>query len=601
MWFDRLTGGQHSSLPELIDSGRYATDASGLTLNSHTANFSGVLVSDGGVSCRLGDTQHEFIQPPPGQEDETRLLEEAIIALSAGVNSDISVLSPLMPAAIVDRQSILLPSEQALLAVVQQGHLQQISQRPRLDLHYQDEVADVARARRLAKGVLIHLASHSECWQRQTFGGVVPKQVLAQFSEDDFNIYENRVYARLLDKIERHLYHRLRTLKSLQATFAQALEFYQSQTVSYRLRHAVCQLWGMTYDEDATSGASRQLNATLQTLEQLYRVVSGLRQSGLYMRVSRTAQVVGGIHMTNILSHDPHYRHLPLLWAQLVGRVQPENLPPQRVEVNQTLAAAYASYAGLVLRHALQPWLQGKSEGSWAGRTLCLHQQGLEWVLSCRAKDRAREETLLILVPFLSHRQVAADLPEKRFIAWPAVGQLPQPLPYEGGWIRLSPLDMYCVERFGLLVDKILSRELLQNFACPVSRIPRRVLPVAEKLAALAVDTQLSQITLRGDLSEAELVELSTLLIKNNARPQADEIVLRYQELRSLQICPVCNSTTELVYQHPRGFKAHCKNCDTARYLRQQDGARYFEQITAGEKVENKFPAQGRRIFAMPI
>lgn len=600
MWCDRLTGGQHSSLPELIDSGRYAIDASGLTLNGHTANFSGVLVSDGGVSCRLDDTQHEFIQPRPGQEDETRLLEEAITTLSAGADDDISMLSPLMPAAIVDRQSILLPCEQALLAVVQQGHLQQISQRPRLDLHYQDEVADVARARRLAKGALVHLASHSECWQRQTFGGVVPKRVLAQFSEDDFNIYENRVYARLLDKIERHLYHRLCTLKSLQATLAQALEFYQSPEVSYRLRHEVCRLWGMTYDEGATEGASRQLNATLQTLEQLFRVVSGLRQSGLYLRVSRTAQVVDGIHMTNILSHDPHYRHLPLLWAQLTNGVQPENLPQQRVGVNQTLAAAYARYAGLVLRHALRPWLQGKSEGSWAGRTLRLHQQGLEWILTSR-KGSVAEETLLTLVPFLSHQPVAVDLPEKRFVAWPAVGQLPQSLPYEGGWIRLSPLDMYCVERFGLLVDKILSRELLQNFACPVSRIPRLVLPVAEKLAALAVDTQLSQITLRGDLAEAELVELSTLLIKNNARPQADEIVLRYQELRILQICPVCDSASEPVYQHPGGFKAHCKSCDTARYLRQQDGARYFEQITAGEKVENKFPVQGRRVFAMSV
>lgn len=601
MWRDRLTGEQHSSLPARIDSGRYVIDASELTLNGHTANFSGALVSDGGISCRLDDTPHEFIQPPPGLEDETRLLQEAVTSLSAATDGDIRELSPLMPAAIVDLQSMLLPCEQALLVVVQQGHLQQISQRPRLDLHYQDEVADVARARRLAKGALVHLATHSECWQRQTLGGVVPKRVLAQFSEDDFNIYENRVYARLLDKIERHLYHRQRTLKSLHATFAQALKFYQSQDVSYRLRHAVCQLWGMTYDEDATDSASRQLNSTLDTLEKLSQVVSGLRQSGLYLRVSRTAQVINGIHMTNILSHDPHYRHLPLLWAQFVGGARSENLPQQRIEENQILAAAYASYAGLVLHHALGPWLQGKNEGSWAGRTLRLHQRGLEWVLSCRAKGGTRDEILLILVPFLNHQQVVVDLPTNRFIAWPAVGQSLQPLPYEEGWIRLSPLDMYCVERFGLLVDKILSRELMQNFARPVSRIPRRILPLAEKLTALAVDSQLSQITLRGELSEAELSEIASLLIKNNAQPQADEIVLRYQELIALKICPVCGSVTELVYQHPDGFKAHCKSCGTARYLRQQGDIRYFEQVMAGDKEKTEFLAQGRRVFSMSI
>ena len=597
MWHDRLTGRQHAHLPQRIDHGRYSIEASPLTLNGHTPNFFGLLVSDGGANCRLDDTLHNFIQPPPGHEEETRLLEEAITTIGAAVDDDISVLSPLMPAAIVDNQSLLLPFERALLEVIQKGHLQHISQRPRLDLRYDDEVADVARVRRLAKGALVHLASHSECWQRQTLGGVVPKQILAQFSEDDFNIYENRVYARLLDKIERHLYHRLRTLRNLQSTLAQALDFYQSQEVNYRLRNAICQLWGMTYDEDATDGASRQLNATLATLEQIFRIISGLRQSGLYLRVSRTAQVTGGVHMTNILSHDPHYGHLPLLWAQLADGAQPENLPQQRLRVNQSLAAAYSSYAGLVLRHALQPWLHGKSEGSWAGRTLRLRQQGMEWLLSCDSNDSASEETLLSLVPFLNHQQVAVDLPENRYIAWPCVGHLQQALPDKEGWIRLSPLDMYCVERFGLLIDKILSRELLRNFARPVIRIPRCVLPLATKLSSLTVDQQLNQITLHGDLTKAELEQLTSHLINNNASTQAEEITLRYREWRALQQCPVCDHTTELVYQYPGGFKTLCKNCNTARYFSQHENAHFFEQTRTVERESKTFLAQGRRVF----
>lgn len=601
MWHDRLTGRQLAHLPQRIDHGRYSIEASPQTLNGHTPNFFGLLVSDGGASCRLDDTLHNFTQPPPGHEEEIRLLEEAITTIGAAVDDDISALSPLMPAAIVDNQSLLLPFERALLEVMQKGHLQQISQRPRLDLHYEDEVADVSRARRLAKGALVHLASHSECWQRQTLGGVVPKQVLAQFSEDDFNIYENRVYARLLDKIERHLYHRLRTLKSLQSTLAQALDFYQSQAVNYRLRNAVCQLWGMTHDEDATDGASRQLNATLAALEQIFRIISGLRQSGLYLRVSRTAQVTGGIHMTNILSHDPHYRHLPLLWAQLADGIQPENLPQQRLRVNQSLADAYTSYAGLVLHHALQPWLHGKSEGSWAGRTLRLRQQGMEWVLSCGSNDSASEETLLSLVPFLNHQQVAVDLPENQYIAWPAVGHSHQELSDEEGWIRLSPLDMYCVERFGLLVDRILTRELLRHFAHPVMRIPRRVMPLAKKLSALDVDQPLNQITLCGNLTGAELEELTADLIGNNARSQADEITLRCKEWRTLQQCPVCGNATELVYQHPGGFKTHCRSCDTARYFSQHENARFFEQTRTVEKERKTFLAQGRRVFTILV
>ncbi|HBO0755290.1 hypothetical protein JEY61_22040, partial [Pseudomonas aeruginosa] len=74
-------------------------------------------------------------------------------------------MSPLMPASIIDAKSHLQPFEERLLDVVKQGHLHHISLRPRLDLHYEDEVADIGRARRLAKGALVHLASHSECWQ----------------------------------------------------------------------------------------------------------------------------------------------------------------------------------------------------------------------------------------------------------------------------------------------------------------------------------------------------------------------------------------------------------------------------------------------------
>ncbi|MDO7919760.1 hypothetical protein Q6A58_36210, partial [Pseudomonas aeruginosa] len=48
--------------------------------------------------------------------------------------------------------SHLQPFEERLLDVVKQGHLHHISLRPRLDLHYEDEVADIGRARRLAKG-----------------------------------------------------------------------------------------------------------------------------------------------------------------------------------------------------------------------------------------------------------------------------------------------------------------------------------------------------------------------------------------------------------------------------------------------------------------
>ena len=75
-----------------------------------------------------------------------------------------------------------------------------------MDLRYEETVTEVSRARRLSQwNVYTHLASHSECWQRQTLSGIQPKRVLARFSEDDYAIYENRVYARLLDSLDNYL------------------------------------------------------------------------------------------------------------------------------------------------------------------------------------------------------------------------------------------------------------------------------------------------------------------------------------------------------------------------------------------------------------
>jgi hypothetical protein len=102
------------------------------------------------------------------------------------------------------------PLEQMLCAVLKGGRLHSISTGPRVDLKYEESVTDVSRARRLTNSTYTHLASHSECWQRQTLSGIQPRRVLARFSEDDYATYENRVYARLLDGLDNYLTRRLR-------------------------------------------------------------------------------------------------------------------------------------------------------------------------------------------------------------------------------------------------------------------------------------------------------------------------------------------------------------------------------------------------------
>jgi hypothetical protein len=602
MWLDRFTGDQCRQLPPVIEPGRYQLATSGPVFNGHTPDFSGVLVSDGGERCQLGSEVLSFVMPQQARATSAELLFKAIATIDADMQQP-ELMSPLMPAAIIDDQSHLLPFEERLLDVVQQGHLHQISQRPRLDLHYEDEVTDIARTRRLAKGALVHLASHSECWQRQTLSGVIPKKVLARFSEDDYGIYENRVYAQLLDKAEHHLRDRLSTLKSLQATLEQALEFYQSEDIDHRLSHEICRLWGMTSDQGSTSKASELLGETLGTLERLHRIISGLQQSGLYLLVSRQAQVSGSLHLTNILSHDPHYRHLAILWELLdKTKVSTKATPEERFKRNQYLAHAYSRYAGLVLRHALRPYLHGQDEGIWAGRTLRLQHSGLEWSLVSVASGRSpTDEILLSVVPWLSSAPVPEELQkisEERFIAWPAIGHESHQSAYQGHWIALSPSDMYCVERFGQLIDRVLYRKVLQAYGRPLSKIPIKVLALAEGIPGLHVDHQAHALEVREAVSDEHLDKLKRALVAANATQQEFLLERLHQEILSLETCPVCRAKAGLVFQSPAGFRASCGECGTERYLRQQKDGRVFDQVFAGKE---DFRTLGRRAFSIPL
>ena len=218
MFLDRFTGAELNELPAELLSGRYRLLNSFL-LNGHSKLDAGdLLLDDGSGVIRIDGEERKVAPVEHSNKDQAdyALSEEAIIDIAEKIRSgsDPSKVSPILPAEIAG-QSELDELERKLKDVLRGGHLHSISDRPRRDLRYDNLVAPVARVRRLATSALNHLASHSDCWQKRTLSGVQPRKILARFSEDDYAIYENRLYKRLLDRLDRRIAKRLAFMRAL--------------------------------------------------------------------------------------------------------------------------------------------------------------------------------------------------------------------------------------------------------------------------------------------------------------------------------------------------------------------------------------------------
>jgi hypothetical protein len=187
--------------------------------------------------------------------------------------------------------------------------VESVCHRPRKYLRRVTERSLLGRARRLASGADQFLAAHPEDWQRRRLGGVLPKRVLASFIEEEYNTYENRVTARLIDDVERTLSERiaalivaLKTLRELKLEQAGA---------NHRKWGRLGALLGNAFDAHRGYAVVERARDSLVAVRARLR---GLRDSVLYRQVPRRSNIAGALRVTNVLAADQHYSRVAKLW-----------------------------------------------------------------------------------------------------------------------------------------------------------------------------------------------------------------------------------------------------------------------------------------------
>lgn len=79
--------------------------------------------------------------------------------------------------------------------------IEQIVRNPRRFIAEEDDLVDVAKARRVTSRTVRHLASHSQYVRSIEKDDVIPSKLLVTYLEDDIGIYENRFICALINRL----------------------------------------------------------------------------------------------------------------------------------------------------------------------------------------------------------------------------------------------------------------------------------------------------------------------------------------------------------------------------------------------------------------
>lgn len=193
-------------------------------------------------------------------------------------------------------------------------HLQHVCHRPRLHLRVEEERVPVSRARRTPVRAVADLVSHPGDWEHRTLRSIQPSRVLARQIEDEWNLYENRVAARLVDHLLAYLARRLEELRKIEEALRTSRDHSDEARSSFWRARRVMTLWADTL----TTRTEDELRATLRRLELAQRDLQALLDSPLYQRTPKRQTVPIALKPTNILINDAHYRKVAALWRAWV-------------------------------------------------------------------------------------------------------------------------------------------------------------------------------------------------------------------------------------------------------------------------------------------
>ncbi len=194
--------------------------------------------------------------------------------------------------------------------------IDKIVKNPRSTLSYQNEVVDVARAKKTDSQSVRHLASHTQYIKSVDNGNVTPSKILTTFTEDNFATYENRFIMTLIKRLSAFVENRYRVIKD-------NVESYQKDHMNYLSDFSIEETnVKITIDIEIIKDLDNkrvniQNHELLSRVENLSALVKGFKGSQFMQLLAKAHPVNPPIMKTNVILKNPDFRNAYTLWLFL--------------------------------------------------------------------------------------------------------------------------------------------------------------------------------------------------------------------------------------------------------------------------------------------
>ncbi len=529
--FDRLTGRLVPPPDGRVPLGRYMipTDEHTLLLDTRRAAPGDYLVGrEGNWLLRAdqrtwwsGDFGHRPLPDP--------LVVDNVLQVGDTVTEAVKHGAPLAewistPPVVTDTDSRLRPHPLEDRIRAELGFVRAVCRAPHARLRTEHTLVPVSRARSITWRTVVHLSAHSETWAARRLRGVEPAQLLTPVRVPDYDLYENRVVAALVDRLWQHVLARSAELESIASMVERGQDLLSEAAArpNWRGRARLYEMISRLLDGQKFDEEIEQLRGQLNALR---NALAPQLDSRLRKGIRTPYDGRPELRPTNLFLNDANYRHSRDLWnswVKLRGKGDANTDPHSR------MAAWCRSFAQFVLLLVVQALdelgLQAEPEptveslGPDELRLRYRYHADALW-LSRNSDDtfvlRLRGRQVLRMVP-LPHALTASGDPEEitswlsklattnrepLVIFYPGEPAERERLPIHlrlavhgvhGGWgssgpaaptfVPVSPSDIDSVARVGRLLRAALVGPVLAEF--PV-RVPCRaefVAPVAKSL-----------------------------------------------------------------------------------------------------------------------